>query len=442
MFCHTEFAVRVGIDWADRQHCWSLQVAGSIDIQRGSFLHTPESIQRWAMDLAERFPGQQIAIALEQSKGALVYALTRFQHLVIFPVHPSRSARYRSAMLPSGSKDDVKDSDLLLDLLIKHPERLRPLRPDTELTRKIQTLVEKRRQLVDQRTAECNRLTSELKLYFPQALELFDEVQAPIAAAFLERWPTLADVQREDPELLRGFFFQHHSRSLDCIQRRLKIIAEAKPLTTDLAVIEPAVIQVRIFIQLLAALHRGIRAMDQAIEQAAHSHPDFAIFASFPSAGPAMAPRLLAAFGSHRDRYQSATQLQAFTGIAPLKVASGSQCWIHFRWACPKFLRQTFHEYAALSIQQCRWANDFYKSQRAKQKGHHASVRSLAFKWIRILFRCWQSHCLYNEQIFLQARQPQSTSPATPAVPLAPGNPEDSRMKSVGELLRSIIATA
>ncbi len=28
---------------------------------------------------------------------------------------------------------------------------------------------------------------------------------------------------------------------------------------------------------------------------------------------------------------------------------------------------------------------------------HHAAVRSLAFKWIRILFRCWKNGEIYDE---------------------------------------------
>jgi transposase len=127
-------------------------------------------------------------------------------------------------------------------------------------------------------------------------------------------------------------------------------------------------------------LREGIRHFDKAISQTAESHPDYVIFASFPGAGPAMAPRLLAAFGSQRERYSSASQLQSFSGIAPVSESSGKQRWIHFRWSCPKFLRQTFHEYAALSIQFCHWAREFYDLQKTRGKTHHAAVRSLAFQ--------------------------------------------------------------
>jgi transposase len=330
------------------------------------------------------------------------------------------------------------------------------LKPDTEPMRKLQSLVEKRRQLVDEQTAQSNRITSQLKLYFPQVLDWFDELSAPIAAAFLQRWPTLAQLQKEDPAVVRTFFYQHGSRSESRIEQRLREMQAAKPLVHDAAVIEPGVLVVQTLLGVVAALNKGIQALEKAIQEVSTSHPDYGIFSSFPAAGPTMAPRLMAAFGSQRERYGSASQVQSFSGIAPVIQASGRQRWIHFRWASPKFLRQTFHEYAGLSIQRCAWARAFYEQQKAKGKGHHAAVRSLAFKWIRILFRCWQNRQPYHEDLYLAARErrvvpldrrpvgPRPSSArddAQPAIPVC-GKRRDSRMKSAAEVLKNAIAGA
>lgn len=133
---------------------------------------------------------------------------------MLYPIHPSTSYDYRKAVFPSGAKDDPRDAGVvLLDLLTRHRDRLRPWQPDTEQTRELQNLIEKRRQLVDQRTAQTNRITAHLKLYFPQVLDWFDDLSAPLVAAFLQRWPTLPELQREDPEVVRAFFRRHGSRS-------------------------------------------------------------------------------------------------------------------------------------------------------------------------------------------------------------------------------------
>ena len=409
-----EFAAFIAIDWADREHVWAMELPGGGQRETGKFEHTPEAIELWAMRWATRFNGRPVAVALEQARGALLYALRKYRHLVLYPVHPSTSHDYRKAMFPSGSKDDPKDTDLILDLLLRHRDRLRVLKPDTELTRKLQSLVEQRRQLVDERTAYTNRVNGQLKLYFPQVLRWFDKLDAPIVSAFLERWPRLEDLQKASSDTLRQFFFEHHSRSHSRIEERLVEVQQAKPAILDAAVTDPAVMMVQTFLQMLAVLREGIQKLDKAIDQAFHAHPDYSIFESFPGAGPAMAPRLLVAFGSQRDRYATAQDILSFSGIAPVTSASGSRKWIHFRWKCPKFLRQTFHEYAGLSIQHCDWARAFYDRQRAKGKGHHAAVRALAFKWVRIFFRCWQSGKPYEESVYLNAKQkrqvPQKTA--------------------------------
>jgi transposase len=447
-----DFAAFVAIDWADREHAWSMQTAGARQRETGKLKHTPEAIEAWAIELATRFDGRPVAVALEQARGALLYALSKYRHLVLYPIHPSTSHAYRKAIHPSGSKDDPRDADILLDLLTLHRDRLRVLQPDTEQTRTLQLLVEKRRQLVDQRTAQTNRITEQLKLYFPQVLQWFDKPSAPIVAAFLERWPTLPDLQKETPETVCAFFHQQGSRSSKRIQQRLGEIPQAKAPIEDAAVIVPAIIVVRTLLAVVAVLNDGIRALEKTIEEVSAAHPDYAIFSSFPAAGPAMAPRLLAAFGSRRERYHSASELQAFSGIAPVIEASGKQRWIHFRWSCPKFLRQTFHEYAALSIQHCQWAKAFYHEQREKGKTHHAAVRALAFKWIRILFRCWQSRRPYQDDLYVAARTHRAALPArardhnlhpAPAShPEACGNTQEFDMKKLGTLLKLFLAQA
>jgi transposase len=138
----------------------------------------------------------------------------------------------------------------------------------------------------------------------------------------------------------------------------------------------------------LQALRETIRQYDKRIKELTETHPDFPIVSSFPGVGPALAPRLIAALGTQRDRFANANQLQSYSGIAPVKEASGKRCWTHMRWGCPKFVRQTFQEWAQHSIARSQWARTYYDQQRAHGKQHHAIIRSVAFKWIRILYRC------------------------------------------------------
>ncbi len=155
--------------------------------------------------------------------------------------------------------------------------------------------------------------------------------------------------------------------------------------------------------------------VDEKIEEAAAAHPDFCIFESLPGAGAGMAPRWLAAFGSPRERDGSADEVPAYTGIAPVTEKSGKKKWVHFRWACPKFLRQSFHEWAGHSIAHSGWARAYYQQQRSKGQDHHAGVRALAFKWIRVAFRCWKDGVAYEESKYLASLARRGSPLATVA---------------------------
>ena len=101
--------------------------------------------------------------------------------------------------------------------------------------------------------------------------------------------------------------------------------------------------------------------------------------------------------------------MAAYSGIAPVKQASGRSVWIHMRWACPKFLRQTFHELARTSLPFCAWAQCYYQMQLQRGKGRQAAFRALAFKWQRIMWRCWQDHVRYDDAKYVESLKRNNT---------------------------------
>ena len=398
-----EFVALVGIDWADQKHAWCLQKAGSTERESGELEHRPETAEAWVGELCRRFGHGPIAVAVEQVKGALVCMLRKYECLHLFPVPSTMSAAMRKALYPSGAKNDPRDADLLLDLLVQHRDRLRHLQPDNEETRRVQNLVEERRKLVEEKTAQINRLISYLKIYFPQMLQWFERLDRKLVCDFLERWPSLEELKKVRPADLRKFFRHRQGRHHELTEDRIQGIVQAMPAIQDRAVIEAKQAVVQVIAQLLRSLLEGIANLDRKIEEAAGAHPDFFIFESLPGAGAALVPRLLAALGSQRDRYDSADEVQKHSGIAPVTESSGKKKWVHFRWACAKFPRQSFHEWAGHTIGHSVWARAYYQQQRERGKDHHAAVRALAFKWIRIVFRCWKDRVVYDENKYLSA---------------------------------------
>jgi transposase len=399
-----EFAAFIAIDWANQKHYWSLRAASSNAIERGELDNTPEAVEVWMAQLRLRFAERPIAVALEQRRGALAAMLSKYAQLHLYPVHPLTLARYREAWYPSRAKDDPKDAVLLLEILCQHRDRLRRLDPDTTEMRLLQFHVENRRKLVDQRTAASNRLTDLLKIYYPQILVWFEELDSALVGDLLQRWPALEQLQKAKPATLTKFFREHNCRNETKTQERIEQIRRAVPATHDQAVIESGKSMALVYVQQIAVLRDAIRQLDKAVEELASKQADWEIFDSLPGAGRVMAPRLMAALGSCRERFASADELLCFSGIAPVKEASGNSEWVHIRWACPKFLRQSFHEWAACTLPFCGWAKAYYDEQRAKKKSHHTAVRALAFKWIRILYRCWKDRQPYREDVYLANR--------------------------------------
>jgi transposase len=402
------FAAFVGLDWADAKHDICRQAAGT---ERREFLvleHRPEAIDAWVQTLRTRFNGQPVAVCLELHKGPIVSALRADDFLVLLPINPSTLAKYREAFTPSHAKDDPTDAELQVELLLNHRDKLTPLSPQSPTMRALAPRVEHRRRLVGDKVRLTNRLTSALKNYFPHVLQWFQDKETAIFCDCLSHWPTLKAAQLARRTTLEHFFQAHYVRSADVIQTRIEAIKSAVALTTDEGVITPNALLVQALVAQLRVTLPAIADFDNAIAQRAQEHPDFPLFDALPGAGAVFAPRRLVAFGEPRERYASAAELQKYAGIAPVTERSGKKAWVHWRLQCPTCLRQTFVEWAAESTRHSFWAQVYYQQQRDKAKAHQAAVRALAFKWIRILYRCWQARTPYDESVYLQALKRRS----------------------------------
>ena len=400
-----EVVAWIGLDWADQRHEIRLAAAGSTRLESFSVEQKPEALHAWVGQLRARFPQGKIAVALEQSRGAVIYALMNYDFLLLYPIPPKTLARYREAFATSGAKSDPTDADLLLELVRTPADRLRAWQPDDAPTRQVRLLSEYRRKTVGGRTRLTNQLGALLKTYFPQALEWAGDLRQPAAGDFLRAWPRLGAVQQAPRAQRQRFYDRHRRLSTEEREHLFGQIDQARPLTEDQALVEASALMAQGLAEQLSAVIRVITRLDAELAKLFAQHPDHDLLEGLPGAGEALAPRLATAFGSQRDRHASAEEIQKFSGIAPVTEKSGKSKWVHWRRACPKFVRQTFHEFAAASCQKSLWARAYYQQQRQRGANHHAAVRSLAYKWIRILYRCWKDRTPYDEQVYLKSLQ-------------------------------------
>src|SRR5581483_4540313 len=110
-----------------------------------------------------------------------------------------------------------------------------------------------------------------------------------------------------------GFLSKHHIPDSRIVVLQ-QFISQAVSAIQDIAVLESSVLIVRRIVRQLELLREAIAEHDKKIAALTESHPDYRIFSSLPAAGPAMVPRLIAAFGTQRERYATASAIQCYAG--------------------------------------------------------------------------------------------------------------------------------
>lgn len=401
------YAIYMAIDWADQKHDVALFDPSTGKKEDLVIKHKPEDLADFVADLRMRLgcDCDRVALAVELKRGPLINFLSSFEFIDIYPVKTTTVAHFRKAFYPSGAKSDPLDKDLILDILLKHPDRLEaPWKPETEEVRLLAELTEARRVFVDQITRHCQQIRAALKSYYPLALEVLDgELDKQMACDFLLRWPTLESLRKAKPATLRAFFYRHNCRSEKRIVERLERIEKAVALTNDQAIIAGLTLRVTTLAKAIRPLLSSVREYDKRIKKHFHAHEDAPIFQSLQGAGETLAPRLLAAMGTQRERFPNSKNLTQYNGSAPVTERSGKQKVVHWRWSAPVFVRQSFVEFAQWSVVHCSWAKAYNDLLKEKKYSAPTRMRKIAFKWSRIILRCWQTRTPYDNERYVHS---------------------------------------
>ena len=396
-------SVLIGIDWAKDKHDFCLQSPCG-HCESGQIEQDDIKLHSWLNDLGTRFAGRRLSICMEAGRAPLLWRLEAHENVDLFVVNTTTAARYRKTFAPSGDKNDQRDAASILDLMRCHPEKVSFHRKADGQTRAMDQLTQARRNAVDRRTGVISGLREVLELYHPIASRLFEDLSRPMAMDFIKRWPDPSSLLKTRRETFVKFFHQHGSRSDELIEKRLDLIARANRLTEDPVILEVASMRMNDHVSQIETLNRSIKDYEQSIEPIFEDHEKSEIFQSLPGAAEKLAPRLLAAFCMIDP--QDAKQMQTMVGIAPIRVQSGHSKKTFMRRQCPKFIRQSFQEFAGCSVKYSAWAKAFYENHmKEKDSGAQAAKRALAFKWIRILVACWKNNTVYNEMKYIAALQ-------------------------------------
>jgi hypothetical protein len=404
--------VAVGIDSSDTHHDVCLLGPAAEPEVRLRVANDLAGFQRLLDELQARWPHPPWAFALENPKNLLGRFLLLSGH-TLYALNPLAVARTREGLAVSGAKSDALDARVLA-LLLRHQEAdaLQPIVLNSAQGALLVGLVEQRRELVGEKTRLQNQLTALLKSFYPRALELFSDLDQPFTRLVLTTFPTptaLAQARFEQwEELFAGKRYPRPKQIPVLFER-----AQAPQVPIDPVHEALSERHLRRLLRLLEVVHDELAQAEAAIATAFAAHPDAPFFRSLPGAGPVLAPALLALFGDHRERWQDWRQIAAHLGTAPITRSSGKQKSVKMRFHCDREARNVLHLYAGASLRKCDWAQRCYQRQRDAGKTHAGALRSLANKWLRILFRMWQDRQPYDEAAYLAAVQKRQQPKAT-----------------------------
>lgn len=409
----------VSLDRSDRTAALAL-----FDLTAGSFRSeatldlAPEALDAWWRQLRAEHPQARIAVAFEQPAPNLLAFFAPRQPAAIYALNPSATWAYRQSLTVSRARNDQSDARDQALFVKNHLAELKPWTPPPPAVTQLERLTLSRRKQVDARTALTNQLQAALKRYFPQALSLLHEdLWRPMNLEFLRRWPTAQKLKKVALPRLQEFFQKHGSRSEARWTERRALVAQLVPL----AEAGPAdTLEVSALVDQIEVLNASILRHDQVSAELFRAEgPAAERVAALPGAGPTLAPRLYVAIARHAPNCASAEALAAAVGVAPVTDQSGKMCKVYRRLRCDNHTRQSFIEWAKESWKHSVWAAAFVRQRQEKGQGFHAIIRALAYKWVRILWKCWHDGVAYHEEHYLDVLRKKG-SPLVPKTATPP----------------------
>jgi transposase len=395
--------VYIGIDWSEKKHdlCFLNQVGEvlqTLTIARTpyGFLELEQARGRLGVE------AEECVVGIETHHNPLIDFLIErgYTHLYVLPPNAVKSARGR--YWQSGSKSDPQDARLIADMLRTDEAKYHPWSPDGPLTRQIRAKISLIGYLNKEIWQLGNRLRAALVRYYPAALEIFSTLDSPITLAWIQEYPTPAAGQALRYTEFQDFLRRHHHTQprkwAACYARLQEAQVDASAEIVQVYAQEASLLA-QLMTQLVQARLHLLTEVDRLYQQ----HPEAYIYQSLPGTGRYLEPALLAMLGEDRERFPTPAILQALAGTCPVTKQSGKTRYVVFRYSCNHEFRQIVQQWAKLSIDRSPWAAAYYQKTRPHCHSENEAYRKLANRWLEILWRLWQDHQAYNEQMHLSA---------------------------------------
>jgi len=387
-----------GFDWAKDHHDVVVVGPQGKIVKDLTFEHTAQGWSKFK-ELAATYP--HLAVAIETNQGAAIEQLLA-SGVTVYPVSPKSAKSYRQRKAPSGTKTDYLDAWSLADALRVDGHGWRALKPLDPLIQELRLLCRDEVELIAKRTELVNGLQAALHEYYPAVLQAFDDWAAAPSWSFVQQFPTPELLQKAGRRRWERFLHAHRLYRPEINEKRLEIFAKAHEFCGSPSVTRAKSRLALALVKLLQALEKQLQDYRQEIERLFQEHPDHDLFGSLPGAGQKLAPRLLSEMGSDRSLFASAQALQCYVGTAPVSFQSGQVHQVYARFMCNKSFRYAVHLWADLSRKCCSWAQIYYQQLRGRGQSHACALRCLGQRWLKVLWKMWQTRTCYNAEFHMQ----------------------------------------
>lgn len=405
----------VGVDWASETHQVRLSDARGNKVGERSFHHGGEGLAElasWVLQLTEATP-DIVHVAIEVPHGPIVESLME-RGFHVYAINPKQLDRFRDRFSPAGAKDDSRDALVLADALRTDPRCFRALVTLDPI------LVELREwsRIAEELRHDRNRLSSRVRellwRYYPQILQLTEDVAAPW---FLDLWrlvPTPAKAARIREDSIAKLLKRHRIRRIDAshVLGTLRVTAiPVAPGTVNAATghLDAVASRLDLVNQQIAraeaqldALTERLASKEIADEGQESEQRDVTILRSLPGVGRIVLATLLAEASDalHRRDYHA---LRCLSGVAPITKRSGKSRIVIMRQAVHVRLRNSVYHWARVAVQHDPRSRAKYAALRARGHGHGRALRSVADRLIAVACTMLQNQTTFDPALATQA---------------------------------------
>ncbi len=394
----------VGCDWSRTKHDLVFlnpqgERLGGVSVEHGA-----EALAELAQKIAQLEPEPaQVCVGIELHDGGLLAWLLE-QRYTVYGVNPISAERARDRYRPSGAKDDKSDAFILADLVRTDAGSLRPLRPESELTRELAAWLRYRDRLTKEKTRACQQLGALLAEWCPALSALCDDFDRNWQRALLAEFPLHQDLCAAHGNRINAFAKEH--RLCAATRQRLQGARAQTPLSIPESRIRLLRCEIRQLLQTIGQRLEALAHVESELDRIIAQHPDRAIFNSLPVHGTFTVAMLLAAFGQDREGAPSWRELAALWGVGPVTKQSGRSRSVKRRRACNHLILQGLLYFAHnTAFTTGCWAAQYYQAKREQGAEHYTTLRCLAQRWVKLLYRLWKDGVPYCEQLHQANRQ-------------------------------------